>query len=95
MLFPVADEDRYLSSAVTQRHNLVLNVIAIQVADSDVIAGRKKVAARQPARQLPRLQQSSLLMPSKRESSEVFAAHRFILDSVAVQIHDRHGHGAS
>jgi hypothetical protein len=42
---PVADENG-ISVAVTQRHDQIYDAIAIQVTDTNVVAGRKKVATR-------------------------------------------------
>jgi len=87
---PVADKDG-VSVAVTQRYDQIQDAIAIQVANTNIIAGGKKVAARnQRDHWLPR--KRSISHAQQNRELGVPAADRHILDSIAIEISYRHGH---
>src|SRR5205809_2501324 len=76
--------------AVTQRHDQIQDAIAIQVSDTNIIAGGKRVAARHQCDNWL-AHKSSIAHTKQNRELRISAADRHIVDSTAVQIHYRHG----
>src|SRR5581483_356685 len=87
----IADQN-CISAAVTKRNDQILNTVAIQVAETDIIARRKEIATGHQGNN--RLARECSIADAKQNGElGVASANCYILDSVAIQIKYCHGHG--